>query len=740
YKSYVSQLIHQGELPLWNPNIFMGAPLLANIQAAVFYPLDLLFYLMPVWDALRYSVVIHIFLAALFTYSFCRISLGLSAPASCLSGVCFAFGGFLGAHIGHINQIHAAIWLPILMLCLERASSRKSVIAVSAGALTSAAQILAGHTQEVYYSVWTVGLFALYLAAFGPNRGMARIKPLVALTAIFGLGALVSSIQLLPTLELARESYRAGGIPYPEAVVYSVPLKEMLDSILPLYFEQPYLELVGYTGIFSLVLIPAALARCKRASLPFFFAGLALLALLFSLGDATPVYGWLHRWAPGFDLFRAPGRWLFVYGFAVAILAGIGIDAVRSCQNGDELKEWLARYGIGLALGLAALLGLRLFLGATGQEPSLPHPRAVLSWVSFALAAIALSITLAARPKARSILALFLALATLELYMAKEPLEYNRPAHPSLYSQANPLSDLLEEPMASHILSTVKGKLELPTEGEILQGLPPFMERAEVENHLEGLRLRQALAPNTNMIGGLRSLDGYDGGLLPTRRYALLKHHLTGDDQFRPDRTMRETVSLVPDSKLLGAFGVEHLLVNQGLGGLDPGWTQMWSNGVVTLLRNNNAKPRAYIVHQAKVIGDEQEMLEAVTAGGMDDIVLLEEEVTLLPQASWGEDQVRLVRDSSREVVIEAKLDNPGVLVLSDSFYPGWKVYVDNDESKLLRANYYLRAVQLPAGEHQVRFVFQPISVVAGLLISLIGTSIVIVAPFLGKRWVNSRL
>ncbi|MGI5837216.1 MAG: hypothetical protein ACOX87_12125, partial [Chloroflexota bacterium] len=48
YKSYVSQLIHQGELPLWNPNIFMGAPLLANIQAAVFYPLDLLFYLMPV--------------------------------------------------------------------------------------------------------------------------------------------------------------------------------------------------------------------------------------------------------------------------------------------------------------------------------------------------------------------------------------------------------------------------------------------------------------------------------------------------------------------------------------------------------------------------------------------------------------------------------------------------------------------------------------------------------------------
>ncbi|HEX2923327.1 MAG TPA: hypothetical protein VHS28_04790, partial [Chloroflexota bacterium] len=96
YKAYLSEVIRRGELPLWNPSIFMGAPLLANIQAAVFYPLDLLFYVMPTADALRVSILLHVFLAASFSYLFARISLSLSPIAAWVCGAVFAYGGFVG--------------------------------------------------------------------------------------------------------------------------------------------------------------------------------------------------------------------------------------------------------------------------------------------------------------------------------------------------------------------------------------------------------------------------------------------------------------------------------------------------------------------------------------------------------------------------------------------------------------------------------------------------------------------
>lgn len=322
--------------------------------------------------------------------------------------------------------------------------------------------------------------------------------------------------------------------------------------------------------------------------------------------------------------------------------------------------------------------------------------------------------------------------------MAKEPLEYNRPVHPSLYSQAGAASSLPEVSPDSRTLSLVRGKLELSYEAILLQ-LPTYMEKGELENHLEGLRLKEALAPNISMIGGIRSLDGYDGGLLPTRRYTSLKHHLTGEAEFQPDRTMRESESFVPDSKLLGTLGVEYLVVNNGRGDLDPGWVEVGSDGVKTILRNSNAKPRAYVVHSAKVIRDEQRMLEAISTEELDKIVLLEEEISTLLGRSEGEETVRLVLDRPSEVIVEADLQSPGVLVLSDSYYPGWKVYVDGKEEKLLRANYYLRAVQLPAGHHLVRFSFEPANIAVGLLLSLVGLSMVIATPLLANRWARAR-
>ena len=284
------------------------------------------------------------------------------------------------------------------------------------------------------------------------------------------------------------------------------------------------------------------------------------MALLLSLGDGTPLYGWLHRFAPGFDLFRAPGRWLFLFSFSMACLAGIGVDALLADREGRHLRMWLAHYGAGLFVGLALFLGFRLYLGITDQEPVLPHPRAVLTWTSFALATVALSISLVAVPRSRSILALLLGLAILELYLAKEPLEYNRPVAPSLYAQAGSVVQKLDR---SRSLSIVRGKFDPSGKGQFLRESAPFMEPGEVANQLEGLLLKQSLVPNIGMVWDLSSLDGYDGGLLPTRGYASFKRYLIGDKEFRADHTIREAESFSPSSRVMGALGVKYLIANQ---------------------------------------------------------------------------------------------------------------------------------------------------------------------------------
>jgi len=714
--------------------IFMGAPLLANIQVAALYPPDTLFYLLPTTEAIRWSVVLHLFLGAAFTYLFARVSLGLSPAASWLAGACLGLGGFLGAHVGHLNQLHAAVWLPLLLLCLERATTRRSLVAVSAGGVVAATQLLAGHTQEVYYSYLALGLFACYLSAFGGGRGWGRLWPLGVVSTMLLLGGTISGVQLLPTLELARESYRSGGIPYPEAVVYSVPPREMLDSILPLYFQMPYLELVGYTGIVSVVLVPAALVSLRRGALPLFFGGMALLALGLSLGGFTPLYSVLYRWFPGFDLFRAPGRWLFIFSFSTAILAAIGLDALREKRDGAELARWLARYALALCLGLGSLLALRLFLGVIDQEPSWPHPRAVLTWSTFALSGIALSMALAATPRSRFPVILILTLALSELYLAKEPLEYNRSVPASLYESHTSLSMGLDGMEPQRMLSLAGEEFEVADP----QLAPPTgpLDPGEVTAYLRNSKLKETIPPNLGMAMGLATPDGYDGGLLPTRQYAQLKQSLLQPKDPRSDLTLRDGLGPLPSGELLSTLGVDYLLVNVHTGEQTPGWTEIpgQSEKPLRVLRNSTEPARAQVVHQAVIMPDDSQSPEDISSLDLSQIVLLHDEVQFDEPATQGRDTLSLVEDWPREVVFDVETEQPGFLVLSDSYYPGWRVHVDDREEQLLRANFALRAVQLQPGRHRVRFSYEPASLALGLGLSLMGILIAVALPVVGRQ------
>ena len=218
-KSFLRTALSRGELPLWNPDTFFGAPFLANIQMAVLYPPDIIFLVAPFARAVAASQAIHLFLAGVGFLLLARRGWGLGHVGALVGSLIFCGSGFLGAHMGHLNQVHAATWLPWLFLMVHGAAKQvgrllrpataealppgwnrfgEASLWVSGGAIVTALLFTAGHTQETYYALLTVGAEAAIFTAAPPARSPVRGSHLLAVGAITSLGMLLAAAQLVP--------------------------------------------------------------------------------------------------------------------------------------------------------------------------------------------------------------------------------------------------------------------------------------------------------------------------------------------------------------------------------------------------------------------------------------------------------------------------------------------------------------------------------------------------------------
>ncbi len=361
YRDYVADMLRQGEMPLWNPYIFLGAPLLANPQSAVLYPLHWPLIGLPVTAQVYWSAALHTWLLGLGGYVLLRVW-GHSRGAALVSGLVLAGSGFYGGLIGHLNQMNGAAWLPWALAVLVWADApdsnwRRRTRAAAGFGLLVALMLLAGHTQTVYINLFGLGVWAVWpVIAAGPAAVQHRLKlpllPQVAAPvpwrAVFaqtgrrltvygvgiGAGALVAAPQLLPTVELSSRGLRQGGLTYAGASSFSLYPLALLWTLLPSYgladlsvvfATLGYTEFVAYVGMLGLGL---ALWGAWRARGPAWRSGLLLAAMGFflAMGRANPFYLLCYWLIPGFDLFRVPARWMMLYTLGMAILAGLGFE------------------------------------------------------------------------------------------------------------------------------------------------------------------------------------------------------------------------------------------------------------------------------------------------------------------------------------------------------------------------------------------------------------------------------
>ena len=343
-----------GQLPLWNPYTYAGHPFLADIQAAVFYPVSnlVLGLTLPLTAPgarlyfLQVEAILHVALAGFFVYLLVRDLTGGRA-AGFLAGVCFAFSGYLTGYPPlQLAILRTAIWLPLVLWLLYHAFFNPQQKRWWIGAaIAFAVAFLAGHPQTFLYISYTVAAWIAFLLiqAWRTRRtGGWQAGPVLAGLFSFAMIFLgLSAVQLWTSLEFTRFSVRAnvdyvfvsGGFPLQDA--WQLLLPGVLTQFSPLY--------VGVVGLGLAVLgirdwrLEISSARPSnlqspisnlQSSIPLFFTIITLLALLLAYGDNSFLYPLFYRFAPGWKLFRGQERAAFLVALSLSVLAGYGMAQI----------------------------------------------------------------------------------------------------------------------------------------------------------------------------------------------------------------------------------------------------------------------------------------------------------------------------------------------------------------------------------------------------------------------------
>jgi hypothetical protein len=703
WRVLINDALRQGRLPLWTPLLGMGAPLMANHQSAVLYPPNWLALLLPPEVAIGLLAVLHLSFAGVGMARLAR-RLGLSNFGVAITGLAFCLSGYLTGRLWFITINNALAWLPWIVLAATPSTPvAKPGWGVWLSALI-ALQLLAGHAQSSFY---TLLLAAAWLALHSLNNA-DRWRALAINGLRFGLAALfafsLTAVQLLPTYELLRQSPRADAAEYEFAVTYSLWPWRILTFAAPDLFGHPadhnyvgyatYWEDHAYLGLLPLLF--AAYAAYCVFRIPFFrptqyalrntslFLLLAIaVSLILALGKNTPIFPFFYRYVPGFDLFQAPARMLIWYTFAVSLLAGIGADRWQASAR----KRYWARLGIAGSAGMV-ILGFAGTLVITNENATV-LARGV---IGAAAVAVGTFILILAQPLAPNRWR-WLALAFITLDLGLAAVRLNPAIDPAFYR--------LQPAFAPN-----EGRLYQFADDEYQVKFNDFF-RFKSFDDIDPQSLRNSLLPNLSALSGLASANNFDP--LRPERYVLYLEAMESSPRER--RPGREGVVSIPSRRtiLLNLADVQAIVKPGGI-----------------LLPRVEDTARLRVVYNARTVADGAAALAAIADPAFDP----DFEVILEPAS---DDRTGLPLDPNR-FTATVTLEQGGYVVLSDTYYPGWRVFVDGEPQPLLRANYLFRAVAAPAGQHEIVFEYAPLSATVGLAISI--ASLVI---WIGLWWLRKK-
>jgi hypothetical protein len=671
-------------LPRWTPANLSGMPLAANQLAMRFYPPAWLFLFLPINPVFNLLFVFHLFWGGLGVYWLLRAGFDLDSIPALSGALTFALGGKLLAHAagGHVSLVGATAWMPWALLGthqLLRVRNGHAGWAILA-AVALAMQITT-HTLITLYTGYFLAAYVGWQLLIVKVPVSNRILLSLSLLSIPLLAALLGAAQLLPLIELARYSNRALSLAQAGASALT-PLTLATGLFLPSI--QGGHEMVVYLGLVPLALAFFGLGRADthpagqqvgRGQGSWFFGGVLLLAALFALGPATPIFKLVYQWLPGFRWVRTPARVFLPASLALAVLAGMGMQ--RLARGYVRWSPLVALAGgtltLALGMGLATLFGQanRAALGLA----FLPSLTLVLVGLT-----------------ARGRLPPRLALPGLALLLFADLASFDA----TMIRFVSPADAFAEGGAVADYLANQAGLFRIYSPS---YSLPSHMAAQADLQTADGVEPVHLVA--------------YDHFMALAGGYGDPSFSVT-IPPFPPDRPLTEAFrDTQPDLRLLGLLNVEYLVATFPMN--QPGLSPVTELDGTFVYRNERALPRAWIIDpppaeitQADINADWAQQLAALADLAAQTVVAKEYVASV-------------TRDTPDRIEVEAQLPRPGLLVLSEIWYPGWQVVVDGKAQLVEQVVGILRGVSLDAGTHRVVFVYSPASVRWGAWLSLIG-------------------
>jgi hypothetical protein len=734
-KYFYMECLRAHRLPLWNPYISCGYPQYAEGQIATFYPLNfLLSAFLPIVQSFNYNVVLHFALAGIFFYLFLR-KRHLGIGASFIGAGIFQWSAFMVGHLQHPSIFCSVAWLPLLLYFLEDGLQRigagkESFSRALAAGLVLAIQILVGYPPIVFYSLM---IALIYLIGRGVNlrkTGLGFKAPCLFFLLILAVGLSLSTLQWLPTADLTRNSERVTLARTLYMTGFSMDPRHLVTFIFPHYLgsaafgtyvgQKFYWEVCAYLGLLSLLLIALAVIKRWQQSWP--LVGLALIGLVLALGRlnasdsnpiVNPIYNFL-QFVPPFNLFRAAGRYLLFWTVAGAALAAEGVQfLLDKSAAGEKRRTWPAWLLTGGLLITWVVLQFYYYrrLPAHAPRPAvLPAEWLILGCGLLLFASL---VWAAKKGTAKIWLVGVLAAATLA----------------DLFAFGKPLAPLTDPGFHRIVPWTARRIMEdkswyrvwpwrTSQKGDPFYG-DPYPWALTRKYYLWDA---DRLMPNLNIPWRMHTVSG-NAAFMREMDYAV---HLT-ESEIYP----RIPKGYVYFNNLAHLLGVKYFLLRQA----DPHLELIEQRGKLWLYRNPDALPRAWVVGAAQVIEDPKRAGK-VALGSLFDprAVAVVEEPLPASLNEMGEVPSDITWQDPRpeKIILHTKTAKAGLLVLSEIYDLNWDAKIDGQATPLYRTDWLLRGVYLPAGEHQVEFLYNNIYISSGLRLSLVALLFWLLAAWRG--------
>ena len=720
FREFAAASLRQtGHFPLWNPYLFGGLPYVAAMHGDIFYPTFLLRMVMPTDLAMTWGMIIHLFLAGLFTFFFLR-AIGLGFFAALVGGLAYMLGGNIAGLVspGHDGKLFMSALLPVTLLLLTRGIRDGKLWSFGALAFVLGLAILTPHPQLLQYLLLLSGSFALVLAFGGLGaKPLARRDALRRLALAAGavvVGLLIGAVQFVPVREYVPWSPRAAGHAWDLATSYSMPPEEMLNFLVPqfsgmldLYWGRNFIHLHSeYIGAVVLVLVALAFTRSWQNGerrFFYFWIGALVLSLLWALGGFTPFYRIIYAIVPGTKFFRAPSTMLFIVAFSSSMLAALGVE--RAMRGGVSRRFLI---GWGIVAVLIALIGVSGGLTnlavsvASGDRTAdvLANDPAVragtIRSVVFLGLALAILFVLQTGRVSRSTSGILLAAAVaLDLWSIERIYWMFSPRASVLYASDGIIDYLKKQTEPFRVLP-------LALRGDDIAFHDPFL----TGDALMTYRIRSALGYHGNELGRYQRLEaGEQGSSIANPNFWALEN-------------IKFIMSANGELEKLGLQGATRIM--------GPVKNAAGTNVFLYQIAKDN--PAAWLTPVIVKAPDDNVLATVLDprfdvrgAALFDSSAKVQGQTiqTLPPALTFGAHVTRFDPGA-----IDVQLDQPApkgsALVVSENYYPGWQATADGRPAVVGRADLTLIGVELPAGAKAVTLRFTSASYELGKTITLV--------------------